>query len=565
MARDPDERGAFVFELVDDDGADAPPVRPGRDKDGAGDGAGPDDEGADGAGADEPATLGVPGARLRGLAPVAAVLAVVLGTGFAVDGLRDAARIERIRAVPGGVVDVSAPLQEVWTWEGQVGSEGSFDGFMMADLRGVLAFRSGEELVGLDPASGVRAWSVPLGENPDCGPVGYPGPGGNLATSVLVCLHGAGAAREVVTVRPGGVASESRGLDPEDDRRYGTARPGPDGTVLRARRIGPESVIDVGDARCAETTGECSGTVEAGRDLLLRAEDAVTGAERWRVTIPFRATGAHECAPWFGTPWNGWDDGPGDEALAPDAFGAEIRAGLVDLWGCGIWSSVTPGGVLLGTDGVPGLTRTTSLGGGRYASQVVASRSLDPDAPVRTMLFGPDGETLGEIPGSAAAPGTIDEPDAMTLLAPDQSGYRMSSYTTDGTGRWVVDTGGAAPGFLAQVAGTVVTTSWTGGVRGYDLGTGAERWRWEPGDAAGTRSFGNEYATQAFTDGRFVLLLLQHEAGGLGVASLDATSGELAWDGTATADDVELPQDASLISVGGHLLAVTPTEVIGLG
>ena len=206
------------------------------------------------------------GPGLRRLAPVAAVLAVVLGTGVAVDSIRDAARIERIREVPGGIADVSAPLEEVWAWEGPAGSEDSMTWFAVADLEGALALWSEEELIGLDPVSGERAWSVPLGEDSECGPLGYPG-GRGLATSVLVCLQGAGADREAITVGPGGVVSEPRTLDAADDRRYGTARPGPDGTVLRAQRIGPESAIDAGDARCTETTGECSGTVEAGRDL----------------------------------------------------------------------------------------------------------------------------------------------------------------------------------------------------------------------------------------------------------------------------------------------------------
>lgn len=574
MARDPDEGGAFVFDLVDDDGdASSTPPGPHAVPYGAGpDDAGPDGEGLDGAGPDgagqgaaELPPHAVLGARLGRFAPVAAVLAVVLGTGFAVDGLRDAERIERIREVPGGVVDLSAPLRELWAWEGQVGSEGSFDGFAIADLEGVLAFRSGEELVGLDPASGERAWSVPLGVNPDCGPVGYPGLGGDLATSVLVCVHGADAAREVVVVRPGGVASEPRRLDQADEDRYGTARPGPDGTVLRARRIGSESVIDTGDARCVETTGECSGTVRAGRDVLLRAEDAVTGAERWGLTVPFRATGAQECAAWFGAPWNGWADVPGDDVLAPDMFGAGIGPGLVDLWGCGVSSSVTPDGVRLSTVGEPGTTRTISLGGGRYASGVETSTSPDSVGTAHTTLFGPGGDVVGEVPGYVSRPRTTDDPDAMTLFGPAGSGSFLHAYAADGTERWAAEIPDGPLEVLAEVAGTAVTSTWDGTVRGLDLATGAERWTWEPGETPNARSFGNAYISQAFTDGRFVLLLLQVGTGGVEVATLDAASGEVAWDWTTMADDFEVRQDASLISVGGHLLAVTPVGITGLG
>lgn len=71
--------------------------------------------------------------------------------------------------------------------------------------------------------------------------------------------------------------------------------------------------------------------------------------------------------------------------------------------------------------------------------------------------------------------------------------------------------------------------------------------------------------TRAFTDGRFLLLLLPREAGGVGVVSLDAASGELAWDWSAMKDDVDLPHEASFLSIGGHLLAVSPMGVTGLG
>ncbi|MFC8943289.1 hypothetical protein ACFT1B_34960, partial [Streptomyces griseoincarnatus] len=382
MARDSGEGGSFVFDLVDDGGGDVPSsLGPDAASEYDPDGAGPDDVGPDAGG---PAPRGVLG--LRTLAPVAAVLAIALGTGFAVDGMRDAARIERIREAPGGVVDVSAPLEKLWTWEGPVSSEDSMGWFAVAELEGVLAFQAEDELIGLDPASGEQVWSMPLGEDAECGPLGYPG-GRGPATSGLVCLQGAGAAREAITVGRGGAASEPRRLDAADGRRYGTAHPGPDGTVLRARRIGPESAIDVGDARCTEATGECSGSVEAGRDLQLRAEDATTGEERWRVTIPFRATAAQECTPWYGNPWDGWEYVSADEALAPDAFGAQIGTGLIDLWGCGIWAAITPDGTLLRADGVPGLARVVSLGDVRDAGRMTTITAMESDGPPNTTLY----------------------------------------------------------------------------------------------------------------------------------------------------------------------------------
>ncbi|WP_129782708.1 PQQ-binding-like beta-propeller repeat protein [Promicromonospora panici] len=562
MARDPGEGEAFVFDLVDDDG-DVPtsPLGPDAGAEGDVDGVGPDGAGLEAGG---PLPHGALGLRLRALAPVAAVLAVVLGTGFAVDSMRDAARTERIREVPGGVVDVSAPLEEAWAWEAPMDAADAMGWFGVADLEGMLAFRSEQELIGLDPASGERAWSVRLREDSECGPLGYPG-GTGLATSVLVCVQDAGAAREAFTVGPDGVASEPRALDTADDRRYGRARPGPDGMVLRAKRIGLESAIDVGDARCTETTGECSGTVEAGRDLQLRAEDATTGEERWSVTIPFRATAAQQCNPWFGEPWNGWEDVPADEALAPDVFGAYFGTGLIDLWGCGTAAAVTTGGALVRVHEEAGPATVLSLGTARHAGQATTMAVIESGGPPRTILFGPDGDVVREIPGSASVPQTTDEGEALTLLVSDESGYGLRSYAaTDGAERWNVDSAGSSSGFLAQVAGIAVTATWTGSVRGFDLATGAEQWSWDIGEVEGSSSYGSEYAVQAFTDGRFVLLVLQGGDGTMGLASLDATSGELVWDGRPAGDE-NLPPGAMLLAVGGRLVAMTSEGISGLG
>src|SRR5690606_29980804 len=145
MARDPDDGDAYVFDLVEDD---AP-------TDAAGDAEPAADPDA-GAGADPGVPPGAvppsdPG-RFRRLAlPVAAVLAVALGTGVAVDGLRDDARRERMRDVPGGVADLSSPLAEDWAWSGVVGpGDSPTDAAVLGD---VLAVRSDDGLVALGPGS----------------------------------------------------------------------------------------------------------------------------------------------------------------------------------------------------------------------------------------------------------------------------------------------------------------------------------------------------------------------------------------------------------------------------
>src|SRR5690606_39983026 len=63
-------------------------------------------------------------------------------------------------------------------------------------------------------------------------------------------------------------------------------------------------IFDLGDAVCT-SAGECSGTVRTGRDLVLRAEDAVTGAERWTATVPFRSADAVQCTATYDAAWGG--------------------------------------------------------------------------------------------------------------------------------------------------------------------------------------------------------------------------------------------------------------------
>ncbi|MEU4360833.1 PQQ-binding-like beta-propeller repeat protein [Promicromonospora sp. NPDC023987] len=586
MARDPDEGDAFVFDLVDDDAAagaaSAGPAGP--------DGAGADGAGADGADADgtdatdgpggtgpaeaDPAASGSPGRRRRATAQVAAVLAVVLGTGLAVESMQDHARIERMRAIPGGVADVSSPLEETWAWHGAVGPGGGTT--EVAVLGDVLAFESDGELVALDPATGEEAWTVELREDAECGPTAAPFRS-DLVTSSLVCLQGKGAEREVIVVGPRGAASPPRALDATDTRRHGPPRVGPDGTVLRAERVGPLSAIDVTGARCTDG-GECTGTVESGRDLVLRAEDAATGTERWTVTVPFRPADAMQCARTFGGSWSGSENRlVFSGALAPDAFGGWASPDRIDLNGCGIQAGVTPRGAVLGTELEPGTGNVTSLGAGRYAVSSFAGA-------VRASLHAPDGDVVGEVTGYPLAPLATDAVEPTTLLAVDEPGRRLRAYGPDGTPRWDITLQSSGQEFLAQVGDTAVVTTGAGSVRGLDLATGAEQWDWggsRPAAGGDGGYFGTVYVAQAFTDGESVLLLIEGESGGAeSLVALDAVSGAVVWERSGGGEtDVFGPADGGpadgdppgqdisgyLAAVDGYLLEVAPGGVRGLG
>jgi hypothetical protein len=566
MARDPDEGEAFVFDLVDDDavGLDVP-TRP-AGADGADVRAGAD---GDEAWSGEPPAPARPGWTWRGAAPVAAVLAIVLGTGLAVDGARDGARMERMRDVPGGVTDLASPLDQVWAWSGPVDVGGGTTD--VAVLGDELVFESKGDLVALDPATGEETWTIPLGEDPECGPVVSP-VWEDPRTPSLVCLQGRGAGRAAMVVGPGGAASAPRVLDAAESREHGSPHTGPDGTVLRAKRVGPVMAVDR-DTRC-DGAGECTGTIRSGRDLVLRAEDAVTGEVRWSVTVPFRATPALQCTTTYGADWGGSENRVFlSGQLTPDAFGARVWADLINLEGCGVQSAVTPDGELLGTELAPGRGYVDGLGSGGYQGTAWGGVPS-------TILYDDAGDVVGEVGGYVIAPMCSDQEGAATLIAIDEPRRRMVAHDADGTQRWDIALQSARQQFLAQVGETAVITSGSGTVRGLDLATGEDKWLWHgSGDApAGSDGgyFGSAYVVQAFTDGELVLLLNEGTGGGAkGIVVLDAGTGELVWDqaggGATTAVDprsgdvVERGVSGDLVAVDGNLLEVTSTGVRGLG
>ncbi|MFI8527515.1 PQQ-binding-like beta-propeller repeat protein [Promicromonospora sukumoe] len=559
MAREPGEGGRLVFDLVDDDAVGSEQSVPAHG------------DGAPGPGDDDPGAPGRPSGgsvlsdrRMRFLVPVAAVLAVVLGTGLAVEGARDGARVERMRDVRGGVADVSRPLAETWRWDGAVGSPKTEDEWRtieVAMLGDVLALESEGELVALRPATGEEAWTVALGEDPDCGPLDSDGWGRSVA-SALVCLEGPAGDRTARVVGPEGQVSASRRLPAGDTERFGEPRPGPDGSVLRARRAGAGPALDLSDARCTDT-GECAGTVRDGQGLEVRAEDAVTGEERWRATVPFRPTRADQCNNWLGVTWDGSANMVDlAQMIDPEVFGARIGADLVQLYGCGIESALTRDGVLLGTEFEPGSGGVGSLLSGGYAEYSY-------DDTLRTVLYTDDGTLVGEIPGSVTDAGVTDGEGPGVLLGMDSGGPHLRAYELDGTPRWDVTARAGGQRFLAHVAGTMLVMTGTGDVRGLDAATGDARWVWDSAEGGtGDGYLEDLFVYQTFTDGESVLLLTESGSGGAALVALDAASGEVVWEqhgDDAVTGGITRGFDRSLIAVDGRLLEVTPDGVRGLG
>jgi outer membrane protein assembly factor BamB len=305
----------------------------------------------------------------------------------------------------------------------------------------------------------------------------------------------------------------------------------------------------------------CTGTVETGRDLRLRAEDARTGEERWSVTVPFRPTSADQCTNWYSMSW----DGSGnmvdlDDMLDAEGFGARITGDMVQLYGCGIEAAVTSDGVLLGTEITPGTGDVESLRTGGY-------RGYTYDDAVGTVLYDADGGVLGEVDGYVLQPSAVDGMGPDTLLASGQPASRLRAYAPDGTLRWDVAADSEAYLFLAQVNGSAIILTGEGAVRGLDLGTGEERFTWSSAEAGEAYSSGL-YVSRAFTDGQSVLLVVENGYGGVELLALDAVTGELAWkqDGDETTRDGRFPGPSSgLLALDGNLLEVTPGGVRGLG
>lgn len=563
MARDPDQGASFVFDLVED------PEDPGEPREALG-GAAPATDGH-GHGADEPpedeaaADGGWSWRGLRLLAPVAAVLAVVLGTGLTVDGLRDAERVERVTALPGGVTDVSSPLRELWSVDRTAGGnrvdQDSLEG-SVAVLGGDLVLVADTELVALEVATGERAWTRQLGQDADCGPMGVPGRT-ETATTAVVCLEGAEGERTVTRVGPDGSSSPPRVLPAADTRSYGEPRPGPDGTLLRAQRVGPASSVDLGDAVCDETGG-CSGTVEAGRDISLRAEDAVTGEERWSAVVPFQATPADQCSSWISASWVPGQELTSDrQVVAADTFGAQISSDLVWLQGCGITSAVAPDGVVLGSGLPPGSTGFESLRTGGFAAYTFADE-------VQTVVYAETGESLFEIRGYALEPVVTDGTGSGMLLASDEDALRMRAHDLDGTVRWDAVQEEWGYQFLAQVRGTALITTRAGTVQGLDVDTGERLWEMDS-PFADEEDGQSGFVSAVVTDGRFVLLQVDGVPGsGTGLVSVDALAGEVIWsqgggDDRVDGEDLGQGLSGSLLAVDGRLLEVTPNAVRGLG
>ncbi|MEV0893201.1 PQQ-binding-like beta-propeller repeat protein [Promicromonospora sp. NPDC050262] len=536
----PDQQEPIVFELVEHNGPDAGTDHGDADQDGS-------------PGRRAPRLPRVP--RRTWLVAVAAVAVVVVGV-TAVDLVRDHRRAEVMRTSPIGVASLDDPLAKAWTVPFDVAAPGGDQTFVdqqLLTMDGLLVVPPGttrgfaqvdvstgatkparvgfEDVVAVDPGSGEVAWRVPLGENPVCGPSGYDA---SVSADELVCVQGPADAREVLTVAADG-GTRTRAADLADGEQ---TFPGPDGTAVRVVRTGSaaeEAVCDL---------GVCTPSVlTEGRDVLVTAEDAATGAERWTSTLEFEPVEVINCQP-LG---DGFEQGSVDADRVTVLTGAES----VTVDGCGISGVLSVRGVRLDLAG----ESDADVAGDPGLSSHAWVNELGPDLfavesdPMRTVVVDGAGKVLrtldGWMQGGNVSP---DAPDDLWFVTARSGGYGFEAVREDGSVAWK-DMNSQR---VLLVGRDVVVADRGSRVVGLARDTGEQVWSWESGDMAGMARY------RVLTDGETVVLEhMRQEGTGAGLlVALDLGTGEQVWDA---------PLAGSAVAVDGHVVEVGPEGLAGLG
>uniref|UniRef100_UPI003F493148 outer membrane protein assembly factor BamB family protein n=1 Tax=Promicromonospora sp. CA-294714 TaxID=3240019 RepID=UPI003F493148 len=482
----------------------------------------------------------------------AAAVAIGVVTVAAVDLVRDHRRAELMRTSPVGVESLADPPAETWAVrfdtpveQGQDVSMNQqvviMDGLLVVPPTNAQSYwvdpvpgpgepvlPGFEEVVAIDPASGGVAWRVPLGERPTCGPTGYDA---STSAEVLVCVHGADDAREVLAIAPDGSTRTRSAELAEGEDLF----PGPDGMAVRTIRSG-----DPARAVKCEASGTCSpGYLTPGRDLLVTAEDAGTGAERWASTVEFDPMNSMNCQ---GMPDSG-DWPTADSAMDPDVVTVSAGAETVVVDGCGVSATLSASGIRLDLVGDAGLTEpawVTELGPGRFAVQ---------GQGLGTTVVDEAGKTLHTLDGWIRTDATSpDAPADLWFVQTTTDGWGFEAVREDGSVAW-----SERYGQSVLLAGRdVVVVNRGNRVVGLARTTGAELWSWSSDDPT------DMMRSRTLTDGETVALeYLSRDGSSDGLlVTLDLDTGKQLW---------HMPLTGPAIAVGGHLVEFTPEGVRGLG
>ncbi len=514
-----------------------------------------------------------PRAPRRGRRPavvgaVAAGVALVLGGMLAVDAWHGRAGLDRLRAAPGGVEPLPDAPREQWTTD--VGLTGG-----LALLPGSIVTVADGEAVAVSLDSGEERWRVDVGKDATCGS----GPFWSLPSGepddTLVCVA-------PVPESSGGIVRDgSLELDPmtgrvvaatwtitvvDDDGEVLGQRdastdgalltPGPDGTVLRAERVGE---MPTGDGAVVEqdtTTGELSGIPE-GRPAVLQVEDALTGDVRWEAELPFVA-GSGQCIT--------WSEADGEETIRADLenLWTAVETRLVRVEGCGVTSWFTPDGTRLDepdnpVDGVVALVDGTYYRDPTGYDWIPTVRTEPTSAPA---VLGADGSVRWEPPGSVLSPTATDGRPVPVFV---RDGLDLVAFDAEGAELWRTSEQRTPDAVLVAAGGTLVVAHGygDGALAGLDLTTGGERWSLDREElSAGLEVGAGWSADVAYTDGsRAILAVSDWEAGTTSLLAVDLADGEVAWTAETTGQD----GGSWVAPLQGRLLRMSDTEITRLG
>jgi hypothetical protein len=446
--------------------------------------------------------------RTRAVVGASAVALLAFSAWGTASEIQDREGAQRLMSAPGGVLSLAdAPRV---TWSAATESADS-----TAYMPGLIVVRRGTVLHGLDAGTGAERWQVPVGGDPQCH-VSTSAQGGGAVVDSLVCWGGPNAAPQVTVVHADG-SSATRTLSADVAWAAGTA----DGGLATVRTVGPPTPVDpVTVTPLDNHSYTVDGTITHGQDVVLRLEDAASGAVRWERTVTFRPGSAASVC---GTVTE-------DRTAAQPTYTYSLQrpqvlvlGTLVEAFGCGIQAAFT-------SDGRSAIDPTVSASdwwnAEPYADGGVLTHVNGNSAGegFASVLTGPGGTTT--FPAQVLEPWATDGTPSDLVLV-DSGSDPLRAYARDGTPRWHVARIYSA--LLVRAHGIAVLSLPQGGVAGVDLLTGDQLWdntALEPG-ASGTETF----PMGAFTDGRMAALLMGRYSSTVdengGSISLDATSAEL--------------------------------------
>ncbi|MCK0117513.1 PQQ-binding-like beta-propeller repeat protein [Isoptericola sp. S6320L] len=482
--------------------------------------------------------------RVRRITVTATAAVLVLGTGaaVAVDHHRDTEHAERLAAAPGGVVDLSAPVEPTW----EVASD---QGVLAVLPDGVVVTTAGSEVLAVEAASGAEVWRHDLGVQPDCGPRQRTPADLTRPVDRVVCLSGA-PSRTVTVVDASGEVLGQRDIGPAATTQDGQMAGEGDGPVREAVPAagGAVAVLERSDLvlDSATSPAEAFAVLEerraegTWRDPVLRIEDARTGEVRVEETLEVGRDDLEGCG------LGSWSDEPGGQVWLTAHLGVEPAGTGFSFCGLGVW--IAADGTV--QDAFPRGTVDGDL--------------LEYTEAGTRIVSGDDADDDLVLPGFVLEPHATDGTDG-PFVAQDGDGA-LAAFTRSGERLWTKDM--TVWDVLARAGGTAVVSGDASGLTGLDLATGEELWSRDD-LVEGAGGYGVPGTGGAVTDGTVVAVMVP---GDPRLVALDLADGSTRWSadgeaatGLVAVDGHLLEHDAGGIPSGGRSAATVKGVLRGLG